>query len=150
WMFDQFINEADFEWDVAVEPVGANKGTHFFSNAAVVANTSKNPEAAYRWVEFLAANPAVVDKRIELSWELSALSLDQADVLAAYLDKPMPANREAVFESLAYAINPPVIEYQQELSDIINNELEAARLGTKTVEQALADAQSRIETLLNE
>jgi multiple sugar transport system substrate-binding protein len=150
WMFDQFTNEASFDWDVAVEPGGANKGTHFFSNAAVVASTSTNPEAAYRWVEFLAANPAVVDKRIELSWELSALSLDQADVLAAYLDKPMPANREAVFESLAYAVNPPVIENQQELSDIINNELEAARLGSKTVEQALADAQSRIEALLNQ
>jgi len=150
WMFDTITNDASFDWDVAVEPGGAQKGTHFFSNAAVVANTSANAEAAYRWVEFLAAHPAVVDKRIELSWELSALSLDEAETLAAYLDKPMPANREAVFESLAYAINPPVIENQQQLSDIINNELEAARLGTKTVEQALADAQSRIETLLNE
>src|SRR5690606_20841651 len=150
WMFDTITNDASFDWDVAVEPGGAQKGTHFFSNAAVVANTSANAEAAYRWVEFLAAHPAVVDKRIELSWELSALSLDEAETLAAYLDKPMPANREAVFESLAYAINPPVIENQQQLSDIINNELEAARLGTKTVEQALADAQSRIETLLKD
>ena len=150
WMFDQITTDADFDWDVAVEPGGAQKATHFFSNAAAVSSQSDNPEAAYRWVEFLAANQAVVDKRIELSWELSALSLDQAEALAAYLDKPMPANREAVFRSLEFAVNPPVIENQQQLSDIISQELEAARLGTKTVEQALADAQSRVEALLNE
>ncbi len=150
WMFDHITTEATFDWDVAVEPGGVQKGTHFFSNAAAVSSQSDNPEAAYRWVEFLAAHPAVVDTRIELSWELSALSLDQAEALSAYLDQPMPANREAVFRSLEFAVNPPVIENQQQLSDIISQELEAARLGTKTVEQALADAQSRVEALVNE
>lgn len=148
WMFDHFINEATFAWDVAVEPGGANKGTHFFSNAAVVANTSDVPDAAYKWVEFLAAHPAVAEARIETNWELSALSLEQADALAAYLSKPVPANREAVFQSLAFAVNPPVIENQPQLQDIINQELEAARLGTKTVEQALADAQARVEAVV--
>jgi multiple sugar transport system substrate-binding protein len=60
----------------------------------------------------------------------------------------VPANREAVFESLAYAVNPPVVENQPELQDIVNQELEAARLGTKTVEQALQDAQKRVEALV--
>lgn len=150
WMFNQITDEATFDWDVAVEPGGVQKATHFFSNAAVVANTSDNPDAAFRWVEFLAAHQAVVDKRIEISWELSALSLEQADLLSAYLEQPMPANREAVFESLEFAVNPPVIENQPQLQDIISQELEAARLGTKTVEQALSDAQSRIEVLMNE
>lgn len=148
WMFDQFVNEADFDWDVAVEPGGAKKATHFFSNAAVVASTSKAPEAAYKWVEFLASNPEVVKTRIETNWELSALSLEQADALASYLAKPVPANREAVFRSLQYAVNPPVVENQPQLQDIINQELEAARLGTKSVEQALADAQKRVEELV--
>lgn len=148
WMFDQFSNDATFNWDVAVEPGGANKATHFFSNAAVVSRTSKQPEAAYKWVEFLASNPAVVQARIETNWELSALSLEQADTLAAYLAKPIPANRKAVFESLEFAVNPPVIENQPLLSDVINQELEAARLGAKTVEQALIDAQKRVEELV--
>lgn len=150
WMFDQFTNEASFAWDVAVEPGGANKATHFFSNAAVVSRTSKAPEAAYKWVEFLASNPAVAEARIETNWELSALSLEQADTLAAYLAKPQPANREAVFRSLEFAVNPPVVENQPQLQDIINQELEAARLGTKTVEQALADAQKRVEELVKQ
>ncbi len=150
WMFDQFSTDATFNWDVAVEPGGTNKATHFFSNAAVVSRTTKEPEAAYKFVEFMASNPAVVEARIDTSWELSALSLDQADALAAYLAMPIPANREAVFKSLEFAVNPPVIENQPLLSDVINQELEAARLGTKTVEQALADAQKRVEELVKQ
>lgn len=149
WMFDKFINEATFDWDVAVEPGGVEKATHFFSNAAVIANTSDNADAAWKWVEFLAANPATVETRIAESWELPALSLEQAATLNAYLEKPMPANREAVFESLKYAVTPPVIENQPQLQDLINQELEAARLGMKSVEQALADIQRRVEALVN-
>ena len=59
-----------------------------------------------------------------------------------------PQVADAVFASLEYAVTPPVVENQPELQDIINQELEAARLGTKTVEEALASAQSRVEALL--
>ncbi len=79
-----------------------------------------------------------------------ALSLEQADLLEPYLAQPVPENRKAVFESLKYAVNPPVVENQPQLQEIINQELEAARLGSKTVEAALADAQSRVEALVNQ
>ncbi|CAN5701785.1 sugar ABC transporter substrate-binding protein [soil metagenome] len=148
WMFDFFITNMDDAWNVAVEPGGAQKGTHFFSNAAVVASSTSVPDAAWRWVEFLAAHPAVVETRIERSWELSALSLDDADALEGYLSQPQPANRAAVFESLRYAVTPPVVENQPELEDIINRHLEAARLGLKSVEQALMDAQREVEALV--
>ena len=146
WMFDKF-SAAKFKWDIAVEPGGQRKATHFFSNAAVISRTSKNADAAWKWVKFLASNPATVKTRIDRSWELPALSLTQRGLIDSYLKKPMPANREAVFDSLQHAITPPVIENQGQLQDIINQELEAARLGTKSVEQALADAQKRVEAL---
>lgn len=147
WMFDRFA-QASFDWDIAVEPGGARQATHFFSNAAAIAASSPNREAAWKWVEFLAASPEVAAARIESAWELPALSLDNADALAPYLARPQPANREAVFASLAFAVNPPVVDRQPELQDIVNQELEAARLGSKTVAQALADAQRRVEALL--
>jgi multiple sugar transport system substrate-binding protein len=149
WMFDGF-SDITFNWDIAVEPGDVNKATHFFSNAAVIAKTTPNAEAALKWVQFLATHPATVDARIASSWELPALSLDNADVLQPYLEKSPPDNREAVFESLQYAITPPVIENQPLLEEAINQELEAARLGTKTVEQALADAQKRVEELVGQ
>jgi multiple sugar transport system substrate-binding protein len=147
WMFDTF-SQAPFAWDIAVEPGGQQQATHFFSNAAVVSANTQHPEAATRWAEFLAAHPETARTRIERSWELPALSLEQADLLEGYLAQPVPANREAVFASLEHVVTPPVVENQPELQDIINQELEAARLGTKTVEQALADAQRRVEALV--
>lgn len=148
WMFDFFIQNASFDWDIAVEPGDSKKATHFFSNAAAISSSTNHPEEAFLWVEYLASNQKTVDTRIERSWELPALSLDHADVLATYLNEPVPANREAVFRSLEFAVNPPVVENQPELQDIMNTELEAAELGLKTVEQALGDAQRRIEELM--
>ena len=148
WMIQSFLDNAAFPWDIAVEPGSVQKGSHFFSNTAAVAKSSDVPEAAYKWVEFLAAHPAVASARIEHNWELSALSLDQAEALEPFLAQPAPANREAVFRALESAVTPPVVEKQSELQDIVNEELDAARLGTKTVEQALADAQRRVEAMM--
>lgn len=148
WMFDRFITDATFEWDIAVEPGQARKATHFFSNAAVVNDDAADKDAAWKWVKFLASDPAVAQARIESAWELPALSLEASDVLQPYLSQERPANREAVFESLQYAVTPPVVENQPELQDIVNQELEAVRVGSKTVEEALASAQQRVEELL--
>jgi len=150
WMFDKF-SAAKFDWDIAVEPGGTRKATHFFANAAVVAQKSANKDAAWKWVQFLASSKAVAKARIATNWDLPALSVDtlKADgLMDAYLAKGKPSDRQAVFQSLAYAVTPPVVADQPKLQDIINQELEAASLGTKTVEQALADAQKRVETLV--
>ncbi len=147
WMFDRF-QAADFVWDIVVEPGSDRKATHFFSNAVAIADDAENQDAAWQWVRFLAASPEVAQARIETNWELPALSLENSDVLEPYLEAGAPANREAVFASLQYAVNPPVVESQPELQDIVNQELEAARLGTKSVAEALADAQRRVEAML--
>ena len=147
WMFDKF-SPAKFKWDIAVEPGNARKATHFFSNAVAVSATSKNAAAAEKWAKFLSSSPTVAARRIASNWELPALSLSQRTLIAPYLARPLPSNREAVFDSLQYAVTPPVVDQQSQLQDIVNQELEAASLGTKTVEQALASAQQRVQALL--
>jgi multiple sugar transport system substrate-binding protein len=147
WMFERF-QQAEFAWDIVVEPGGERRATHFFANAAVVAAPSPVADAAWQWVRFLAASPEVARVRIETNWELPAVSLANADALSGYFERGAPANREAVFQSLAYAVTPPVVDRQPELQDVINQELEAARLGTKTVAQALEAAQRRVVALL--
>ena len=149
WMFDKF-QDAAFDWDITVEPGSTTKATHFFANAAVIAKDSPVADAALKWVTFLATSPEVAQARIESNWELPALSLENGNLLEPYLALGKPENREAVFASLEYAVTPPVVENQPELQDIINQELEAARLGTKSVEEALASAQTRVEALLSE
>jgi multiple sugar transport system substrate-binding protein len=67
------------------------------------------------------------------------------EVVARYTAAPAPANRAAVFQSLASLVTPPVIEQAQEMIDILNQNLKAAKDGVKTPQQALDDAQKELE-----
>ena len=83
---------------------------------------------------------------IEAGWELPAVS-DPAYV-QGYLDQPKPESREVVFQALDTAVTPPVIDNWNQLTDIVGKELEAAKLGQKTPQQALTDAAAAVKGIL--
>jgi multiple sugar transport system substrate-binding protein len=146
WMFGDFSANANFNWDIALEPGNTSKAHHFFANGVAVSATSANQQAAYEWIKFLTSSPEAVEIRIKAGWELPAVS-DPAYV-KGYLDQPKPASREIVFEALDTAVTPPVIDNWNQLTDIVGKELEAAKLGTKTPEQALNDAAAAVKGIL--
>lgn len=145
WMFDGMA-DAPFAWDIAVEPGDTTKASAMFTNAAVVNAKSAKAEAAQKWITFLTSSPEMVDKRLETAWELPPVA--DESLLSTYLTKGKPANRQAVLDSLDKTVLPPVIEAQQELQDIVGQELSAAADGQKSVEQALADAEAKVNALL--
>ena len=145
WMFGAMA-ETDFEWDIVVEPGNETKASAMFANGAVVSADSESPQAAQRWIDFLASSDVTSDVRLEASWELPPVA-DESK-LSAYLDVSPPANRQAVLDSLESVVLPPVIESQQEMQDIVTEELGNAAAGRKTVEEALADAEERVNELL--
>lgn len=145
WMFGGMA-DTDFTWDIAVEPGDAQKASAMFTNGVAVSAASEVQEAAQRWVEFLTISDTTVQTRLDTSWELPPVA-DEQD-LAAYLEVTPPANRQAVFDSLDAVVLPPVIESQQEMQDIVGEELSNAAAGRKSVEQALTDAQERVNGLL--
>jgi multiple sugar transport system substrate-binding protein len=147
WAFPTFINDCDFDWDVAVEPGNLAKATHFFANGVVLSKDTKVADAAYQWIEFLSSSKEVAKIRIDAGWELPAVTYE--DILADYASQTPPANRNAVFESMNYLVTPPVIEQAAELTDIINRHLEAAKYGEKTPEEALNDAQKELTEKIN-
>lgn len=65
-----------------------------------------------------------------------------------YLELTPPANRQAVLDSLTNGVLPPTIVRGQEVNDAFTAELNAARDGTKTVGQALADAETAVNEIL--
>ncbi len=65
-----------------------------------------------------------------------------------YLDQPVPESREVVFQALDTAVTPPVIDNWNQLTDIVGKELEAAKLGQKTPQQALTDAAAAVKGIL--
>jgi multiple sugar transport system substrate-binding protein len=108
-------------------------------------DTDKSDEA-FKWMSFLSASKAAAQIRVESGWELPAIT-DQ-DILDEYTEKTPPENRQAVFESLDYLVTPPVIEQFAEMSDIINQQIQAARDGLKTPKEALNEAQEQLESTI--
>lgn len=147
WMFD-VLKDADFDWDIVVEPGDTAKASAMFTNGAVVNAESSNIDAATRWVTYLTSSKTMSDIRLSSSWELPPVSDD--GVFSSYLDKGKPENRRAVLDSLDKTVLPPVIESQQEMQDALTQELSAAAAGRKTVEEALSDAAATIDALLKQ
>ena len=145
WMFAAFEG-ADFEWDIQVEPGLKNQATHFFANALSVFAATKHTEAAWEWVKFFTTSPDMANIRVASGWELPALN--SPEYFEDYLALSPPDNRAAVFDSLEFAIVPPVIERQNEMQDTVNNLIEQVKLGQLTPQEALDQAKADIEELL--
>ncbi|NAS20642.1 extracellular solute-binding protein [Herbidospora sp. NEAU-GS84] len=145
WQFAG-LKDVPFEWDVVVEPGDSQKASAVFHNSVAASATTKHPREAYAWAKFLSSSNVAATTRIASSWELPPVS-DQA-VLQGYLKDPVPANRQAVFDSLKSIALPPVIARQQEMQDAVTQELTEAAAGRKSVEEALTEAASKVDALL--
>jgi multiple sugar transport system substrate-binding protein len=146
WMFGAFA-DLPFGWDIAVEPGNAQQASALFSNAVGVSAGSEHIEAAGKFAEFLTSSDVMVETRLDAGWELPAVS--DEDALASYLELGDPENRQAVFDSLENVALPPVVaEGQQEMQDIMTEELVEAQSGRKSVADALASAEERINAAI--
>ena len=146
WMFGAFA-DVPFGWDIAVEPGNAQQASALFSNAVGVSAGSEHQEAAAEFANFLTSSEVMVQTRLDAAWELPATSDEAA--LDSYLTLGDPENRQAVFDSLDQVALPPVVtEGQQEMQDIMTEELVEAQAGRKSVEDALASAEERINAAI--
>ncbi|MEZ4517361.1 MAG: hypothetical protein R3C44_11200 [Chloroflexota bacterium] len=74
--------------------------------------------------------------------------MNNPEFFTDYLTQTPPDNRQAVFDSLEYAIVPPVIVRQNEMQDAVNQLIEQVTLGQLTPQEALDQAKTDIEALL--
>lgn len=145
WVFSAFADVPN--WDIAVEPGNTKQASAVFSNAVGVSAKSEHIAEATKFAEFLTSSSVAVKTRLDAGWELPPIA-DEA-LLATYLDKGAPANRQAVFDSLAGIALPPVVaKGQSEMQDIIGQELVEAQAGRKTVQEALDSAEKRINAVI--
>lgn len=145
WMFSSF-KDASFKWDIALEPGNTQKAHHFFANGVAISAQSKNADAAFKWMKFYTSSKEVAKVRIDSSWELPALS--DKTILNDYLKQTPPASRQVVFDALKTLVVPPVTDKWNEVSDAVGKELDQAKLGTKTPQKALDDAQAEVKNIL--
>lgn len=148
WMFGAF-QEADFAWDVEVEPALNQNANHFFANGVAVSASTENPEAAAAWAEFLASSETAAQVRVEAGWELPAL--DQPEYFETYLtQESLPTNRAAVFAALENPVTPPVIERQNEMQDAMNALITQVVDGELSAQEALDQAKAQLDELIAE
>jgi len=146
WIFSA-LDGVPFNWDIAVEPGNTQKASAVFSNAVAVSAGSEHVAEASKWVEFLTSSDTEVQTRLDAGWELPTIADDSK--LKTYLDKGAPANRQAVFDALdAIAPQPVVATGQSEMQDAVTEELVEAQAGRKSVEDALASAEQRVNAAI--
>jgi multiple sugar transport system substrate-binding protein len=145
WMFDGF-QDAPFTWDIALEPGNTQKAHHFFSNGVAISAATPHPEEAAAWAKFFTSSPEAAKIRVDASWELPALD-DQA-LFDQWLAIEPPASREVVFAALDTLVTPPVIEKQSQMQDAVNLLLDQVKNGSLTPQEALDQAKTQIDALL--
>lgn len=148
WNMSRFA-DADFKWDIALEPGNSQKAHHFFADGLAVSKDTEHAEAAWKFLKFMSADPYVVDQRIAKDWSVPAISDDK--MLEAYLKQTPPESKEKVFEALDTLVLPPVgpnPEKWNEISTVVGEELDKAKLGISDVSTALDHAQQKLEDIL--
>lgn len=145
WMFSAF-KDVPFKWDIQIEPAINKHAAHFFANGVAVSATTKQPDAATKWAEFLASSQTAAEVRVASAWELPAL--DKPEYFDAYLKLTPPSNRAAVFQSLENPVTPPVIVRQNEMQDAITALLTQAVDGELTPQEALDQAKAKLDELI--
>ncbi|MEG0271210.1 MAG: sugar ABC transporter substrate-binding protein [Clostridia bacterium] len=142
WGFQTFAEKCTFDWDVVVEPGYKDKSTFFFANVNCISPESKKQEAAAKFIDAMGSDPDIVKLRLDASWELPTIA-DQSK-LSQYLEITPPENREAVFNSMDYAVAPPALLEQGAVSEIINNVLSTLETSEMTAQEALDEIQEQL------
>lgn len=142
WNLPDFEENANFNWDIAVEPAIKQKATHFFSDAVVISSETKNEDAAAKWVTFLAANEEGAKMRLEAGGDLPVINNEE--ITNSYLQQTPPENKQAVLDSLEYLVLPPSIEDFVKVQDDLNRYLEEIMYEKLSVQDALDKAQDEI------
>jgi multiple sugar transport system substrate-binding protein len=99
---------------------------------------SDNPDEAWEYILFMSS------KDIQKRYAMNALpiwkSLFEDEEVLGMQPELVPLSKE----QYAYMQNRPLVPFYSEMSQILQIEVQAALSGTKTAEQALADAEARI------
>lgn len=145
WMLSTFA-DAGFNWDIALEPGNTKKVHHVFVDGMAASKTTKNPEAAWKFIKFMSVDPAATKIRLESNWDLPVAN--DATVKEKFIAQGKPESREVIFEALDTGIMPPVVKNNSQVQDAVNEELNKALIGQATVEEALSAAQEKVAKII--
>lgn len=124
-------------------PSKKTKATAINAGYHVIAKSSRHPDEAWRFVRFLTSNEAY--KR---AYDVNRWIMARKDTNAWIKAKEDPFDR-VMIEEAANARFFPITPKWPEIADVIGVAVQEALTGTKTPEQALADAHERAGRILS-
>ncbi|MCX7710201.1 MAG: sugar ABC transporter substrate-binding protein [Clostridia bacterium] len=149
WNMVRFTKDAKFKWDIALEPGNTKPAHHFFSNGLVTSKDSKNVEAAWKFIKYMAIDPYVISQRIEKDWNVPVVNNDA--IMTAYFKKTPPESKKVVTDTLDSLVLPPlgpIPDKWNEMTKILGDELDKAKFGKQSVQKSLDSAKEKIEKLV--
>jgi multiple sugar transport system substrate-binding protein len=123
-------------------PGGSGPGVNG-SMALCVSSGSKNQDAAWQFISYLTSQP-VQNKYAKSSLPCWASSYADSQVVAT-----SPQVVPAAKKELANLVSRPEVPRYNEISQVLQTELQNALLGKKTPAKALADAKGQVTPLLS-
>lgn len=142
WELPRMSSEADFDFRAAVLPApsaDAERASALGEGDNVILASSDNPDEAFMFLEFLMAN-------MDRVWnEFGYLPASDVEVT----DPKYPEIYAVFEESMKYARNRGPHPEWPRISQAIQGAIQSTLTGQASAEDALADAQSRIDRVLN-
>jgi multiple sugar transport system substrate-binding protein len=139
----------DFEWDIAHHPRGTSQGTFLYSNSYAISNGSREKDAAWEFVKF-AAGPEGAKIRQEGQFEIAAVKSVAESTFLESMRGQSPEHPEVFMEATEYGRRLPDHARFQEILSEIDAELDLARLGRKSAQDAMEEACMAVNAILRD
>ncbi len=141
----QFSRITDFEWDIAPAPYGPVGRKPYFNGLGwVILSTCKNPEAAWRLINFFT-NEFAMENMIEI---LGVVPPDRRYINQWLAKTAKPANKQIFFEEIDKAGYPGSLETA--LYNLVEKEMLAVVWGEETVAAAIENMEQLANVRLAE
>ncbi|MBX3066577.1 MAG: sugar ABC transporter substrate-binding protein [Anaerolineae bacterium] len=146
WVVPEYAN-LPFKWDVAAFPAGpAGRATSINSAGFVVAAGSKNPDAAWKFLEY-AIGPSGQTRLTELGFAIPILkSVAESPI---YLEQTSaPINHKVFLDAVGYAHPKPAFKGYEEWAAVVGDTLTRAWNGEIGIDEALDEIVPNADSVL--
>jgi multiple sugar transport system substrate-binding protein len=142
------LKDSKVDWDIAPLWRGDQQAVTAFGSGLAVSRTAKNPEAAFKAIEFLTsaeAQKVIIDTGQDVPANIEVQKSD-AFLKPSWMTKPV--DMTAFAKSSEFVYRAPFIPEWNELQKAFDDGLADFWLGKQDAKSALTAIQSRLETIV--
>lgn len=142
------LAESKIEWDIAPMWRGKDQAVTAFGSGLAISRTAKNPEAAFKAIDFLTA-PDAQQQIIATGQDVPAsIDVQKSEAFLKPAWMKTPVNMDVFAESSAFVYRAPFIPEWNEMQKAFDDGLANFWLGKQDARSALTAIQKRLESVV--